>query len=1677
MTTALPHPRPRTIVLAMMLLGAAVMLVAASQQSARATHDTVTLTGTAAADDFLVMVDPADGSRLLMCAEVCFTRARSEVGTIVAVGLDGGDSLTVHHGAGPVTNTDGTLTVSFDAGNGLDTLQICTPSPGLAPCTTAMPTVVSPGATADERVVTQSVSATESLTITANDVAAIRDGSPGSVSVLGTAVGDQMDYRAAAADPATGEIAVGTLSPYRFTEKSSVSLDSTAGPDRISLATDAGIDHSAGDSCSPDGAPATTVCVAADGVEDDTLVVSSAGADDDQVALAARASAASTLTGLSAVPGADLAGIDRVELSVQSNGDTLTIATSPSADRIRAASTPSGVLLTGELATDATPYPLPVVDVTSLGTSPLRLTVNAGDGGDDDQLEVTGTGTDDTVRLGPTDTDPGNDIADTACTQALTGCLSLTPDGAPGFRATLRGVSHHLVLAGAGDDTLAIGGSHVPDTTWRGGDGADSVTFRGTGPAVGVDLATSSIEQFGAGVVVATGTERVSVDADGGSVATSGTPEADQLTFRPTAADSGRVSLVGHPILLELSGVGGTNVLVPAAGDDTVVVEGTTGADQFAVGRTSDPAGNVLTVGVDSLLPIRVSGAEAARLAGLGNDDEFNVTGTQGPATLTADGGTDTGADLVSFAVATGDATVRVDDDLGTGQLAAGGPPIELRGVERVDVEGDGSHGLTVRGSDGPDTLTQHGNTVTVGHTTDVSFRLFPDLVLAGGAASDQLWLAPASTNGVSGITAGGGTESDTLTVLGTPLSERVRYTPTAEDSGTVALPAAPPVTFGGIEEARLDGATTPPSGDTLVVSTPSHDGTLAVEPGSTFDSGTVRFLDVTGASTTAAPLHFGGLGRGEVVLDGDPAAPADRVVVAGQPDDDVVTVALRATGSDEEAVVTIDQRLPVAVPGAHTLVLEGLDGVDTFRIPTDHPLPGAAAPGLQVRAGGPDLGDRLELTGGGGPITADLAASTVGQTGHSAIQHAGVERIDLGAGLAPLTVAGGPGPDSIGWQPTGVTAGTVSAVGSPTLYATALGSVLLDPLTGADHVDVTLRSVADSATVLRGATTTVSTDDLQPVLVSPATESLTVRAGDGADLVRVVGSGGPASLAVDGGAPTSGGDELRLESADVSIDYATDPTAGRLGSPGGPVDFAGVEALDLRGDGSGALTVNGTDGAESIVTGETAFPRITVDGAAAVTHTAYPDVSLAGHGGNDDIVVGYRSLGDITRLTVDAGNGTNDRVTVADAVGTTRTLTVRPTTATTGQVTAAGIAATLTLLGTEALSLDGRSGDDTVQVVTPDGAQGVHVTPGSTADAGAVRVASLLPVDFHGVGAAGRLAVSDSAGGRVDALTLHGSAVSESIAVDGGTGEVRRSGWVPLLPAGALDLSVLGGDGADDVTVSGPVPYRTTTFDGGAPDLGDRLSVQGPVGAVEVDLSAASVTGYGGVILFPGVADLHTDVGGQSLTHVGTARDDALCYDPMAPRDGRLYIVGAPGGGTAASICLPDQRGTNVLHTFTDVAHLTADPAGGVDEVIVNGTTSRDLLTIHALAPLTEVTVHPEPSSGSTFRLPVHVVVATTESLVVAADNGSDSIDVTTYDSDAPVITVHGEGPATMRIGDVMVVRDGTGAAHLRDTNSHTQGSGTVTAEYTKGSGKVVRVDYTDVENVTLNRDPKSGD
>ena len=75
----------------------------------------------------------------------------------------------------------------------------------------------------------------------------------------------------------------------------------------------------------------------------------------------------------------------------------------------------------------------------------------------------------------------------------------------------------------------------------------------------------------------------------------------------------------------------------------------------------------------------------------------------------------------------------------------------------------------------------------------------------------------------------------------------------------------------------------------------------------------------------------------------------------------------------------------------------------------------------------------------------------------------------------------------------------------------------------GNDTVTVNGTSGSDSIAVARAATTTVTVNALKRIDMPAAnTEALVVAAGLGDDFINVTGTGGPASLTIDGGLPTA---------------------------------------------------------------------------------------------------------------------------------------------------------------------------------------------------------------------------------------------------------------------------------------------------------------------------------------------------------------------------------------------------------------------------------------------------------------------------------------------------------------------------------------------------------------------------
>jgi len=1584
--------------------------------------------------------------RIELCVDgFCSTEAASSFDTIVVNGFDGDDTLTINQDVfhGFLTNDLGGIDVSFNGGPGNDHLAVCPLGCGVAEIET---TEFAPGSGAGQGTISQT-QGSERLDIAFDSVGDVFDRSGGSLTVQGTPNDDVTTYGAGGA-AGRGRVSMGSLVPYEFSQKTSLTVNGNAGADRLEVdgpGTPLGLTGDCGGGYS--------VCFDGGSSSGDALVVHGVPAVQDQATLVALGYGAfgeelGAVGGIAATAPVRYAGIESLDVDLQfgADSDRFAVSGSPGDDRfaLSPAQAARQVSLTATLDQNAPgAQSLPAVTARSANVADVAdIAIDAGEGSD--ELSYDGTARDDSLVVAPSGAGEQ---------------LQHAIDGRLAYRAGLAGFERRIPAGGDGDDTLTVGGDVAGLTDWSGGSGSDTAALAGTGAGqVAISFATGSLHEDGFGVLHTTGTERLDADAAGNGARVDGDASGDTLRYTPSTADSGAVARDSDGRSATVRGVSGVLRLDPLDGQDSVFVRATAGADQVLL--TRDGGSDTLTAQVGTMLPARIAAsAEAVRAEGAAGEDRFSVAGSGGPESLTVDGGTDPGADALVMTQDVHDAAVRFATDPSAGVVDTGAPPVGFLALETVELEGDSAGTLSISGSGAPDALTQTGNRVTAGAGAAVSFSRFPGLALDGGAGSDQVTLNPRGTSQVDSIdVAGGESSGDTLAVNGTELGEQLRYAPSAPAGGQVDVAGAPPVAFAQVESLALDGRSNMPSGDALVVDTRALDGTQVLEPGATFDAATVQFRDATGATTTAAPLSFARLGTGSLSFDDD--ARNDRLVYRGSSASDVFSLATAGT-------VRLGAQVPVHTPGIRTLVLDALDGDDTFNIAADHPFPGADGPGVVTDGGNPDDGDVVNVAGAGIASAVDLAQGTVAAAGFAPAALVGIARLNLDA-ASVLAVRGGDGPDVLRYTPTGTQAGTFARdEGAPELRFTNLpGTLSADAGDGADEVVVNGRSTADEALIARGDPTTVQVASLKTLQLPAGTESLRLLAGDGADTTTVTGAGGPANLTVTGGLPSAIGDRLVYVGANAEITYDDPPSSGLLSSPDGNVGFLEMELVELNGGGTGSLTVRGTNGNDVFTVGHGMPPQVTINGGAAISIAGYTTLTLDGRGGADTFDVSYAHLGDVTALHIIGGPSLSDVLTVEDRAGAERTLEVHPTAPDAGSVSIGPPDAVVDFESTESLVVDGMGGGDELRLVTPSGEQQVRLTPGATDDAASLQLAGLVPMRFLRLGA-GRLRIVDTDGGRADTLTYDGLVGADVFQTIGEPNSVTLNSRIPLLPDAATNLVLNGLDGDDRFAVTGPLPFATTRTDGSGPDRADSLDITGPSGPVTADIGAGTLTGYGGTIGFPGIEQIATDAGGQQLTQVGRTADDALCYDPMSPRSGRAYVVGAPGGGSAATVCSPDQRGTNVLHTFTDVARLVFDPAGGSDQVIVNGTTSADLVTLKLTNPTASVSVHPNAPDPLAFRLPAEVTVATTESLAVAADNGIDTFDVTAFNLAAPTVFLDGEDPAPKRFGDELRVRNGSGKVGYRNVTGHAFGDGTVFADYRDAFTQ--RIDYTRIEGVTL--------
>ncbi len=383
---------------------------------------------------------------------------------------------------------------------------------------------------------------------------------------------------------------------------------------------------------------------------------------------------------------------------------------------------------------------------------------------------------------------------------------------------------------------------------------------------------------------------------------------------------------------------------------------------------------------------------------------------------------------------------------------------------------------------------------------------------------------------------------------------------------------------------------------------------------------------------------------------------------------------------------------------------------------------------------------------------------------------------------------------------------------------------------------------------------------------------------------------------------------------------------------------------------------------------------------------------------------------------------------------------------------------------GVENFVYQGDGGNDNLTYLSPNlvvsGSQ-INYTPGATQDSGTITAAgafgatTLVPLSFQGLGIGSNTITfsSSNPSGRVDSLTVNGSASNDVFVVNGtadaGAGTVQLAGvsavkTLVINTPGIAQLDLNGAGGTDFFTVTGGLPYSSTTVEGSDP----ILSLSGATGPVNVNLgnnalstNLTTITGYGGTVTLVGIDTANLDAGTNTVTVNGTSQPESFNYTPT--------------GANAATLT---DSGTNTVFNFANVSGVVSgfkiDPMGGADTLTVNGTSSNDSMT--ALTNGADTTVR---TNG---LLAVDTVTADTEHLVIDSGTGDDALTVNASNGPVlvPIVYDGGAGQDSLKL---------TGGTATVDTYAPgpTPGAGNSTIVFTSGGAGTQIVNFMNLEPV----------
>ncbi|HUY90682.1 MAG TPA: DUF4214 domain-containing protein [Pirellulales bacterium] len=1455
------------------------------------------------------------------------------------LGLGGNDTLTVDSSASAVTTP-----IYYDGGAGSNSLTL---TGG-----TATSDAYSPGPAAGQGL--------DALVIGGNtetvhfvNLAPVIDNVAGPLVVNGTNGDD-----AITAGTNANVVTVNNLESISFANKTSLWLYGQSGNDTFNL-TPSNISLGGG----------SIDVIGSLGANDVVTINGTAGAD--AINFTPSSANAGTITGLG--PTVNISTVEQLVVNGQGGNDSLTINGTSGNDTI--VSTLGAANDAGTLA------------VNSL----LALSYqNLGPGG---SLAIAGNGGTDTLVAN------GTAGADAFVVDPTTGTVHVNND----TPINPIGIAN-LVLNGLGGDntydisgpqpytaiTVDGSGNSDPDVLNLNGDGSSPVTVNLGGP-------TQTVSGGGLGMVDITGVGVVNLGNLGGAIDVLGTTGPDQLSVTPTGASTATIQDNALAPVLNTTNTGILDILEGTAGDgNTLTVHGTSNSETINVVE-----GPTTTVQVGALKQVSIDTADVEALVvdgGLGADI-FNVSGSSGPA-LSIEGGQTPAAGTLNLATINATVTYGTDPSSGAIDTGAGSNPvINFSGLQTINLTGAGTGSLVVNGTTGDDAITQLGNAVAVNNGAVVAFGGYSSLTLDGVAGNDHFLVNPASLAGVSTFNVYGSSASgDSLVVNGTAVQDAINFAPSAADSGSVTVNAAPAVTFAAIGNVSINGQG---GNDLLTVTTPAGPDAITYTPGATIDAASVQVGSLV-------PMSFSNLGAtGRVTLADVSGNPVDSLLYNGTPGND--SFGVNATG-----IVYLNSQLPVSIPGIASLTLDGQGGVNTFSVDGNSAIP------VVVNGGSDSAGNSLTVLGDGtAPLTVDLGHQTVQETGFGAISFNGVSQVNVDAAGQNIDVVGGAGDDNLSVTPTGPQAGNLQeGILDPVVNFTAATALNVDLLGGNNALTVNGSAADDSITATNGQATIAG--DIPVNYNVGDLKTLGIDGMGGNDTLTVDSTAGPVLTPIyyDGGA---GSNSLTLTGGSASSDiYTPGPAAGQgmdaLVIGGSPETVHFVNLAPVIDNVAGPLVVNGTNGDDAInYSADPANPGnglVSVNNLETISFVNKSSLTINAGAGNDTINLNNPSTPTgLTGITVNGGDPTASNTLIVNGTSGADSIGYNPTGADAGSVTVNALPV-VTFTAISSVSINGQGGQDALTYQSPANGIGSELTytPGANPDSGTVTgdqlgvSTDLTPMTFANLGTFGSVSFTTANAGRTDHLVVNGTSDSDIFNV-GNVGldsiqilKNQPGNIYTTLPMTAPGVKVLGLNGLagdDTFNLQAPLAFSTVAISGSGTVDPSVTNLTGDGTAVTVNVGGVStiVSGGGlGTVTITGNEILNLKAAGGAVTTTDSTGPNTLDVTPTDTNAATLQVE-----GQAPVVNLTNSGAFNVNFT------------GAGDSLVVNGTTGPD--TIDASG--SQVTVD--------SLLAVNYAGAT--ALTVNGGTGSDTFNVTPA---AIPIHVNGGDPIGVLPGDTLNILGG---------------------------------------------------